>query len=271
MSGKKSTSPRKVASTVGTSAPKERPILFSGPMVRAIMEGHKTQTRRILAPQPEVVDTRAIYGVNCYQWGKRQFWPPGVESASKPGTAHPHSWGGWHHLNLCPYGVPGDRLWIKETYFIDHIDYLRGPLPKERPAAHSGGDLIYYRADGECCEQIPECCCAEVGGTKWRSPRFMPRWASRGDLELVNARLQRLQNITEEDAKAEGVESDLDVLARLSHLRGASAAKAVPSRLLTARENFARAWDDINGKRAPWASNPWVWAVTFRRIEGGHG
>ena len=232
MSGTKSTFPGKVASTVGTSAPKERPILFSGPMVRAIMEGRKTQTRRLLAPQPEVVDTRGIYGVKCYQWGKRQFWPPGVQSASEPGTIHPQSWGGSKHLSFCPYGSPGDRLWVRETFRM-------------------GGSKAEYAADDYFTGER-----ATRYSTLWRPSIFMPRCLSRILLEVVDVRVQQLQQITEEDAIAEGCNDRV--------LMG-------EAREGMAREDYRRLWDQINGKRAPWESNPWVWAVTFRRIEGGHG
>ncbi len=207
----------------------ERPILFSAPMVRAILAGTKTQTRRVVKPQPH---------------------PLGDD----PVTAK----------KRCPYGQPGDRLWVRETFAVrgnedGHPERTDGTLCGEREAPR------FYRADCKQTDygmwQLPDGSLLEG----WRSSLHMPRWASRITLEVVSVRVERLQNISEPDAQAEGCLPDKHFLNQLSHLRGSDAVRAVPSKLYTAKERFAQLWDSINAKRAPWASNPWVWAVEFRR------
>jgi hypothetical protein len=122
---------------------------------------------------------------------------------------------------IFPYGVPGDRLWIRESFLIDWCGYERGPLPKIEPS-WDWRDAAYYRADGECCEQIPECACIEYEGkTPWRSSIHMPRWASRITLEITDVRVQRIAELSEADVLARGF---------------------------------------------GWHVNPWVWAISFRRI-----
>lgn len=195
----------------------ERPILFSGPMVRALLDGRKTQTRRIVRSPEKYTRIR-----DC-------------------GFA-------------CPYGVPGDRLWGKETWGFDRG--VRHDFRPIGPRDLSGMDLrehLLFRADRET-GAVP----------RWRPSIFMPRWASRLTLEIAEVRVQRLQEITEEDAKAEGADcrSDLawgggigDDMPRWAVAHGYSA-------------HFQRLWDEINGKRAgaAWADSPWVWAITFRRV-----
>lgn len=206
---------------------KERPILFSGPMVRAILEGRKTQTRRVVKRQYVNVDKLDSYTEEM-------------------------------QLRHCPYGVPGDRLWVRETYLYDDCRYDRGPMPKTAPAGWQ--DAFYYRADGECCQQIPECACCELDGkTPWRPSIFMPRWASRITLEITDVRVQRLQDISEDDAQAEGAEhgnlAGVDVDIDGAVWNGAY------------RRGFHRLWDHINAKRGfGWDKNPWVWALTFKRV-----
>lgn len=209
----------------------ERPILFSGPMVRAILEDRKSQTRRVIKPQPPV-GTRSVY---------------------RPFAGEPNNWQGarrdlmaWY--GRCPYGQEGDRLWVRETW----------------TGTWTGAGLstmhLHYAADGG--EQTLNCdpayvlpkAAAKVDG--WVTPLFMPRWASRILLEVIEVRAQRLQEISENDAAGEGVgvwfethphpgwDGDPD-----EHRKG-----------------FAELWDAINGKSHPWAGNPWVWAVTFKRI-----
>ena len=95
----------------------------------------------------------------------------------------------------------------------------------------------------------------------------MPRALSRIDLEITAVRVERLRNITEEDARAEGVVGDIDALKSLSHIRGAEAVRHVPSKIRSAREVFAEMWNEINGDRAAWESNPWVWVVGFKRVQ----
>jgi len=182
---------------VNTTAIKERPILFSGPMVRAILDGRKTQTRRILKPQP-------ICTAND-NWDIR-------------------SEGVWK----CPYGQPGDRLWVRETW-----------------RRHYGS--VNYRADHE----------DGAGHMRWRPSIHMPRWASRITLEITDVRVQQLQDITVTDIYAEGFDPWGDTQTRTADFGDVS----------HVYEWYASLWDKINGPGA-WNANPWAWAITFRRVEG---
>jgi hypothetical protein len=205
------------------TAVKERPILFSGPMVRAILEGRKTQTRRVMKPQPQ--------NETCFAW----FPPTGIVNAAPGGlwTDTPRAF-----VQPCPYGDPGERLWVRESF-----DWIAGKM------VHAVGGLsetkrienIRYRADG-----------GNPASCRWTPSIHMPRWASRITLEIDDVRVQRLQEISEEDALAEGIDDAWLVKHQVSPPR-------VPS--------FQALWDDINGAKHPWASNPWLWAITFRRIE----
>ncbi len=180
---------------------KERPILFSAPMVRAILEGRKTQTRRVL--KQKAID-----------------WLPTLSHtfvASKESTG------------LCPYGYQGDRLWVRETFCWPE-DY----------------SIPIYRTDGE---EPPSMEC-------WKPSIFMPRAASRILLEITDVRVERLQDISEEDAKAEGVESWAESDKILERLL----ARSQPSQI------FKALWQSISGPES-WNENPFVWVITFKRIK----
>ena len=189
----------------------ERPILFSAPMVRAILDGKKTQTRRVVRAAPENADS-VERQQNPYTG--RQFFRFGIPGAMTAGF-------------VCPYGQPGDRLWVRETWAHDALTL------EQCRAAHEdmmGGGVSYgpyYRAT----EVAPDT-------LHWRSPRFMPRWASRLALEVTNVRVERLQDISDDDAREEGVEN-----------RGA----------------FAELCESIDGAGSCDA-NPWVWVVEFKRV-----
>lgn len=208
----------------------ERPILFSGPLVRAILEGRKTQTRRVAKIKLD----------------KHGF----VEGELDDPADH------------CPYGAPGDRLWVRETWGVG-----------TRPCPRRGWvDGIEYRADVDYLEDEYDVLPLRVvdppdgveldsirGG--WRPSIHMFRWASRIDLEVTGVRIERLQDITEEDAKAEGVtpfpyDPEGDCWTDGKH-----------------RTAFNYLWGEINGWTWPkgWDANPWVWVVEFRRVEVPHG
>lgn len=195
---------------------KERPILFSAPMVRAILEGRKTQTRRIVRPLIREILPR--FG--------------------------------------CPYGAVGDRLWVRETWAVSHVmDHLK---PREVP---HGGSMVYYAAT------------ENTGGLMKRPSIFMPRWASRVVLEVTAIRAERLQDISEEDAKAEGATFFADIPIGVPH-RFQDAPRwsmdtSPPNTdhcLPTARVAFGNLWNRINGDGS-WDANPIVWVVAFRPIE----
>jgi hypothetical protein len=169
----------------------ERPILFNAPMVRAILNGSKTQTRRVAIP-------------------KRSIEPMTDE---------------------CPYGQRGDRLWVREAWTVN----LTGD-PK-----HGGpGTVPIYRAEHP------------HAADRWRPSIHMPRWASRITLEITAVRVERLRNISEADARAEGVTRPVPML------------DDDPSTYVDA---FGDLWASINGPGS-WDANPWVWVIEFRRVEG---
>lgn len=204
---------------------RERPILFSGPMVRAILDGRKTQTRRVVKPQfPPDVD----------EVSERPALDPVLKCVV---SGHSGEWEDCHGLDevrRCPYGQPGDRMWVKETY-----------------SAHGAfGDLgrKFYRADIADGK--------EPNGMHWRPSIFMSRSASRITLEVVSVRVECLNDISEADAKAEGV------IDRGNYW--------LPSEELNEPCSFAYGayrtlWESINGPGS-WAANPWVWVVTFKRV-----
>ncbi len=220
---------------------KERPILFSGPMPRSILENRKTQTRRVIKPQPIPM------GVSSYG-GTRQGWNWKRETLNRSWNdddKDPYRKACLANKALsghCPYGQPGDRLWVRETWAD-----VRG-LGLDEDLFPNG---VAYCAD--CTHQDSLRCAADYG-VKWKPSIHMPRWASRITLEIESVRVERLQDITEEDAKAEGVE-----FMRFhpdSHETASS------------RDLFTILWDSINLERGfGWELNPWVWAITFRRVK----
>jgi hypothetical protein len=192
---------------------KERPILFSAPMVRAILDGAKTQTRRIVKPQPE-------FRHGC-------FFNPGDSTGYGPGL----------FISNCRYGQPRDRLWVRETFVCDDYRYPNGPIDELK-------EELFYRADDENPFEAPE-------GKFWKPSIHMPRWASRINLEITGVRVERLRDISEEDAQAEGAQPSL-VGADLDYLKY--------------RAGYQTLWESINGDGS-WEVNPWVWIVEFQRVE----
>ena len=217
---------------------KERPILFSAPMVRAILDGRKTQTRRWLHASP---GTEAILDEYDSGWSSKF-------------DAHGDGHGGlFRHVNggtlsvplRCPYGSPEERLWVRETF--THIT--------------GNGIRVHYRADGEPTDREGRVLPTEPGLPRWRPSIFMRRSESRITLEIAEVRVQRLGEISEDDARAEGVEPVM--WERKVYPSGRAATVETPSY----RDGFGVLWDEINGKRCPWSSNPWVWAISFRRVQ----
>lgn len=230
---------------------RERPILFSTPMVQAILVGRKTVTRRVLKPQPD-----------------SDGGPPLATGWFHPETADggpgPHTFGvygvDWHVR--CPYGAPNDRLWVRETFAPVNA---HGHKCAARDAAFVVlRDGAQQYRDGMPIPALPKYAPDAFDGIEWRPSIHMPRWASRITLEVVSVRVERLQEITEEDARAEGVRpSDAAVVFQ----NDASGRPHQRSDMgMTHLGAFAVLWDQINGKRAPWVSNPWVWRVEFRRV-----
>lgn len=246
---------------------KERPILFSGPMVLAILEGRKTQTRRVVKPQPEMVMDGEICndGSGGYSWAP--VWPEGHKKAGK--------FMGW---NDCPYGQPGDRLWVRESWATSR--FMDGRPPRE---TKNHGLPFWYNADLSVIYTG-----ATTGGTaflekgKNRPSIHMPRWASRITLEIVAVRVERLQDISNDDARAEGIErefahgEDLGWKNYLWHghfgeygLGDKNSDEWVHqySTYADGKEvgSYSSLWQLINGPGS-WEKNPFVWVVEFRQV-----
>lgn len=195
---------------------KARPILFSGEMVRAILAGTKTQTRRI---------AKFFDNDEAMQFDPR--FDGGIWKAADYG-----------YECKCPYGVPGDRLWVRETFAVN-------PHYSER----NGQPKYFYRADG------PE---YESDGA-WKPSIFMPRWASRFTLEITDVRVQRLHDIGRDGRKAHDVLAEGITDAQIEHWRKWLHPDDAPA------HTYGVLWDSINGKGS-WQSNPWVWAITFKKV-----
>ena len=217
----------------------ERPILFSGAMVRALLAGTKTQTRRLAK------------GIGRYSDGSLVRLSPD-DSSPCDGEVR------------CPYGAPGDRLWVRETWRTEELA--------------DGTDGVRFPDGAFCaCENTPE-----VGdawgsqhsaksarrGTVWRPSIHMPRWASRLTLEVTGVRVERLQDISEADARAEGAQvvpfypdDGFPLSDGWTHVGDDGKCVLYTS----ARDSFRSLWESINGAEA-WASNPWVWVVSLKRV-----
>ena len=201
---------------------KERPIPFNSEMVKAILEGRKTQTRRPIKPQP-------VSGI--------VFKDELVEK--------------------CPYGQSGDRLWVRETWYCDHFDVQKGPYLK--PANLTDKEIIdefmYYKAtdlapDGKCYTGFS----GETMDCPWRPSIHMPRWASRIILEIVDVKVERLQDIRAwEDVLKEGIQLDW-----YEH----------DGNEIELIDEFHKYWDSLYIKKPEyqWQANPWVWCLSFKRI-----
>lgn len=238
---------------------RQRPILFAAAMVRAIIEGRKTQTRRVLDPQPPPPGVvQRIAGID-YSWiaprAPSVIWRP-----AGPVWAVRQAMGREPEL-VCRYGRPGDRLWVQEAHAF----------------AWRVGDkvLVKYTADrAERCvaltaDEEQKLDARRSPLTRQQPGRFLYRSCSRITLEVTEVRVQRLQEISEEDALVEGVERLIADggwrnygLTDLSYESNQYWA--------TARESFQSLWDSINGARpgCSWSDSPWVWAITFKKAEG---
>lgn len=227
-----------------TTTRKERPILFRPELVRKILDGKKTQTRRPLGLLP--FGAPSVITPHELDDGRFGFFD------DEDGT------------HVCKFGRPGDALWVREAFYIDDIHYLEGSLGSERPVEIID-EQICYRADGECCQQIPECACAEVGKPKWRPSIHMPRWACRLFLEITDVRVERVQDISEADAMAEGMEPWVECYA--AHpLKPQSKPRFIGAKhKATCREAFEQAWSATYP--GSWERNDWVWVISFRRTD----
>lgn len=211
---------------------RERPILFSGPMVRALLDGRKTQTRRVVKPQPSDYTPETVAPQRLQ--GQPPKHPRPYFDAYNGG---PH-WCWWDEYDRqgadwikCPYGVPGDQLWVRETW-----------CEADTP---SGYDYAARFTQ-------------DTRGWGWRPSIHMPRKASRLTLTITDVRVERLQDISEADAIAEGVQRVGGGALRWENWSGVEGQSGA-----SPKAAFALLWNHINGKGA-WDANPWVWALTFQ-------
>lgn len=211
---------------------KEHPILFSAPMVRALLAGTKTQTRRVvkydIRGPSEPMDT--------FDWHDSNGKWVGAHGRGYPFKKT-------NAALLSPYGQPGDRLWVRET----HAPQLDCSLAWERWMNGRGGEkpIIHYAADAS----------ERAWVEKWRPSIHMPRWASRITLEVTGVRVERLQDISEEDAMAEGC--SLECMTPTGDDSGSA---------IYGPGGYQALWESINGPGS-WDANPWVWIVEFKKLE----
>lgn len=212
---------------------KEHPILFTGEMVWAILEGRKYQTRRVIKPQPEKWVKHAGYDFFC---GDDEI---ALRGMTRNGPAEA--------LMKLKY-QKGNLLWVRETWAtVNSYDHLS---PRDIPRGDKRWPQVWYGADPGA-GGLYQTTCEFLG--KVRPSIFMPRWASRITLEITNIRVEKVQEITPDDAKAEGV--DPPILNK-----GMDDVKW--------RNKYMLLWDSINAKRGySWDSNPWVWVIEFQRKE----
>lgn len=220
---------------------KERPVIFNGEMVRAILDGRKTQTRRAISDRHlHLIDVASQVG-ECYP----------LES----GIDHANSQS--YYREYCPFGQVGDRLWVRETFAIlgnedgCPIDW-DGNLIKgdEKYAARIYKASCWQEPGNYGLWSIPDRDTQYEGA--WRPSIHMPRWASRITLEITGVRVERLDDISHDDAKAEGC----------CYGRGGG----VPDFAVTPADHFPTLWASIYGVDS-WNANPWVWAISFRRVK----
>lgn len=222
---------------------KERPIIFSGEMVKAILDGKKTMTRRVVKTQP---DFNARYdGVDD---DTNHFWEV-LDAQGEPTEKY-------IPILKCPYGKVGDRLWVRETW--QEI----GPDCLLTYKATYPSDLYAKRPE---LENVPPLASLKDRGYLWKSPMFMPRWASRILLEITDIRIERLQDISEQDCEKEGFR--FYPLSRIC-FKPSSAKHLSGHGSNNYKSIFGEYWDTLNAKKGyPWSSNPWVWVVEFKVVE----
>ncbi len=206
-----------------TNQTKERPILFSAPMVRVILSGQKTVTRRVCKPQPSPnAHTTSADGVPMTSW-----WETGKD------------------IVRCPYGRPGDRLWVREAWQAD------GQVDSVAPRDLSQGEPIHYPADGA----YRQTGCSMITPGKTRPSIHMPRWVSRILLEITDVRVERLQDISRSDIRTEGLECPPEL----------ASDDVSPNYRDWYPAAWRDLWESINGAES-WNANPWVWVVEFKRL-----
>lgn len=211
---------------------KERPILFKDEMIRAILEGRKTQTRRVVKP-PKNVDPK--------HWMPEKLWDGQFKALHWPADCAEFE------ILKCPYGQPGDRLWVRETW--------------AEPTTLDPGPT-FYKADYPACVPAHFSNVPAASAIKWKPSIHMRRDQSRIKLKITDVRVERLQDISEADAKAEGVKYHSDMYGYLLY---GNYAGMGPVDGVGPINSFVSLWETING-HGSWDENPWVWVVEFKRM-----
>jgi hypothetical protein len=232
----------------------EHPIIMSADSVRAILAGKKTQTRRVVTVQPRQINDDFD---GAWEW-------------KIPGHYYDDLVMAMVLRDACPYGQQGDRLWVRETFAFDRDIDEQMAEDSIGPACidmFSVEGVVFYKADNWTPPQLG----------KWRSSIRMPRWASRITLEVAKIRVERVQDIGEEDTWAEGTHTYISGLPdrALDNLEDGAVrhTRSMDPRAgsVSWKGEYAAVWDRLNAKRGfPWKSNPWVWAVTFTVAETEH-
>ncbi|MFB5951836.1 morphogenetic protein [Klebsiella pasteurii] len=224
---------------------KERGMIFNGEMVRALLDGRKTQTRRIMKVQPEPSKSRP----GDFWFSSKKLESMVHVSDLAPGNSPIVDCHLFFQEHCCPFGAVGDRIWVRETFQgplfdFDLMDsYCKDPTPFERP------EFCVYKADGAPAPEFYDA--DDELHCRWRPSIHMPRWASRILLEITNVRVERLQEITLGDICKE-------IGCGLYDFRPAT----------HGFQAWEELWQSIYGEDS-WKANPWVWVIEFKRVEGG--
>ncbi|MCG7388729.1 hypothetical protein [Pantoea sp. ACRSB] len=205
---------------------RERPILLNADMVRAVLNGSKTQTRRIITPQPKLTERSG------FEWKGYLFGAGSDDRETNRNFSHVK----------CPFGQPGDRLWVRETFsVVPHTAYAASEGVQQVICPDDSHEAAIFRAGWE----------HSTGGIRWRPSIHMPRWASRITLEITGVRVERLASVSNDDARAEGYPAE----------RAADGSNIDPWLW------FRDLWDGIYPEQS-FKVNPWVWVIEFKRMEG---
>lgn len=213
-------------------------MIFNGEMVRAILDGRKTQTRRIMKVQPEPSKSRP----GDFWFSSKKLESMVHVSDLVPGNSPISDCHLFFQEHCCPFGAVGDRIWVRETW---------------AEAGAGAPDLKLYRANypqhvPTHYENVPP-----VDEIRWTPSIHMPRWASRITLEITCVRVERLNSISQEDAQAEGME--------LTGWRPTYSDPDSGGEAWTPYDNFAQLWESIYGEES-WKANPWVWVIEFKVV-----
>jgi len=230
---------------------KERPIIFSTSMVKKILSGEKTQTRRIIKPQFSTVWGSGQPNEQTFELRNKQQWKDAFGCHVDISTPTNH----WKWL-WCPYGKAGDRLWVRESWAdvtcaFDDADEIRDVAFKaDNSVWNCYGQMVYLEQLGQ----------SGIYVNKWKPSIHMPKFASRINLEITNVRVERLQDISEADAQTEG-------MPKPNHYYCDEMGGWEGHRCKKSTTFFEELWNEINAKRGfGWESNPWVWVIEFRKI-----